>query len=186
MPLAGSRSISLFAPTTVLATILALSGCSSHPDLRMAVYDTLKQNDLRSITVSQDRKAGTITLGGIVGANDRKQQAAQLAAQAAPGYSIIDHIQVRDIGLQDQMREAQKDARLDSAIEKHYRATLAAHKDLKDIQYSVYNQTLTLKGSVKTYEERQQAEDLAKKVPEVEHVVNQIQIAGVKPAADNS
>ncbi len=183
----GSRSAFLVASTAVLASTLALSGCShnGHPDNRMAVYNALAQHDLRSITVSQDRVAGTMTLSGIVGSNDNKQAADQLAQQAAPGYSIVDCLQVRNAGLVGAIKAAQKDVRLDTAIERRYRATLAAHTDLKGVHYSAYNQTLTLKGSVKTYKLRQEAEDLANKVPEVQHVMNEIQIAGDKPSPDN-
>jgi hyperosmotically inducible protein len=93
---------------------------------------------------------------------------------------------VQNAGLVGAIKAAQQNVKLDSAIEKHYKATLAAHRDLKGIHYSAYNQTLTLKGSVKSYKERQEAEDLANKVPEVQHVVNEIQINGSKPSPANS
>jgi hyperosmotically inducible protein len=93
---------------------------------------------------------------------------------------------VQNAGLVGAIKAAQQNVKLDSAIEKHYKATLAAHRDLKGIHYSAYNQTLTLKGSVKSYKERQEAEDLANKVPEVQHVVNEIQINGGKPSQANS
>ncbi len=185
----GSRAAFPLATTVFLAATLFFCGCShnGHPDNRMAVYDLLAQQNLRSITVSQDRDAGTITLSGIVGSSDNMQKAEQLAQQAAPGYSIVNRIQVQNAGLVAQIKEAQKYATLDSAIEKHYKATLATHRDLKGIQYSVYNQTLTLKGSVKTYKLRQEAENLANKVPEVQHVVNEIQInSAIKPSPSNS
>ncbi len=184
----GCRFAFLIASTAVLATTLSVSGCShsGHPDKRMAVYNALDQHDLRSVNVSQDRLAGTMTLSGIVGSNDNKQTAAQVAQQAAPGYSIVDHLQVQNAGLVSEIKAAQKDVRLDTAIEHHYKSTLAAHKDLKGIHYSAYNQILTLKGSVKTYKERQEAEDLAKKVPQVQQVINDIQINGGKPSPSNS
>ena len=146
MPLSGSRSAFLIASSALLATTLTLSGCghNGHPDERMAVYNALDQHDLRSVTVSQDRHAGTITLSGIVGSNDSKQRAEQVAQQAAPGYSIVDRIQVQNAGLQSEMKEAQKDAQLDSAIEDNFKATLASHRNLKEIHFSAYNQTLTL------------------------------------------
>lgn len=97
-------------------------------------------------------------------------------------------MQVDNSGLQGEEETAQKNAQLDSAIEDHFKATLAAHQTLKNdnIQYSAYNGTLTLKGSVKNYKERQEAEELAKKIPQVLHVVNEIQIKTGKPAPANS
>jgi len=186
----GFRSTWIFSSIAIFGVCLAYSGCglSGHPDDRMAVYNTLDQHDLRSVTVSQDRNAGTITLSGIVGSNDRKQRADQLAQQAAPGYSIVDRIQVDSAGLQGEEETAQKNAQLDSAIEDHFRATLAAHHTLKndDIQCSAYNGTLTLSGSVKNYQERQEAEELAKKIPQVQHVVNEIAIRNSKAPGANS
>lgn len=163
-------------------------GCGhSHPDDQMAVYTSLGKNDLRSVTVSQDRDNGTITLKGIVASPTEKQKAEQVAQQAAPGYSIVDRTQLKNLGLQGELKAAQKDAQLDSSIEDHYKDTIEAHRDLKNIHYSAYNQTLTLRGSVKTYKEREEAEDLARKVPQVQKVVNEIQIQnGNKPSPDNS
>ncbi len=178
----------LLPSCTFLAAALAFSGCShnGHPDDKMAVYNALDQNYLRSLTVSQDRHAGTITLSGVVGSPDRSQKAEQVAQQAAPGYSIVNHIQVDNAGLQNEMKSAQQKAQLDSAIENRYKATLAAHHSLQNIQYSAFNGTLTLKGSVKSYQDRKEAESLAKKVPQVQHVVNEIQIKAGKPSPANS
>lgn len=184
------RSALLFTTTGVFASCVAISGCghSGHPDDRMAVYNTLDEHDLRSVTVSQDRDGGVITLSGIVGSDDRKQKAEQLAHQAAPGYSVVNRINVDNSGLQGAEKAAQADAQLDSSIEDHFKATLAAHQALEreDIHCSAYNGTLTLKGSVKSYKQREEAEDLAKKIPKVQHVVNEIQIKGGKPSPANS
>ena len=166
------------------------TGCMrrDHPDVKLAVYNSLDQHDLRSVTVSQDRQAGVITLSGIVGANDRKQRAEQLAQQAAPGYSIIDRIQVDDAGIQGEVQAATQSAQLDSSIEDHFRAALASHRALKtqNIECTANNGILTLKGTVKTAQERKEAEDLAMKVPQVQHVVNEIQVHPGKPSPANT
>ena len=186
----GLRAAWIWCSIAVLGVCLAYSGCGNnhHPDDRMAVYNSLDQHDLRSITVSQNRSAGTITLSGIVGADDSKQTAEQLAQQAAPGYTIVNRIQVQSAGLESDIQSAQQNAQLDSAIEDHFKATLSAHPILKagNIQYSAFNGTLTLKGSVNSYKERQQAEDLARKSPQVQHLVNEIQIKGGKPSPASS
>ena len=163
----------VFPPLTLcfrrIASCNLATGCmgGNHPEVKLAVYNTLDQNDLRSVTVSEDRKAGVITLSGIVGADDRKQRAEQLAQQAAPGYSIVDRIKVDDAGLQGEEKAAVQAAQLDSAIEDHFRATLQSNPSLRNqkVEYSAYNGTLTLKGSVNTVRDRKEAEDLAKKTP---------------------
>jgi hypothetical protein len=98
----GSHSALLPAFTALLAATLGIASCTqgNHPEVKLAVYNALDQHDLRSVTVSEDRRAGVITLSGIVGAGDRKQRAEQIAQQAAPGYSIVDQIQVDNAGLQ--------------------------------------------------------------------------------------
>ena len=178
----ASRFTFLLTSATLLAATLALAGCmhSAHPDQRMAIYNALDQHDLRSVTVSQDRHAGVITLSGIVGSADRKQRAEQIAQQAAPGYSVVDRIQIDTSSIQNEIQSSTQNAQLDSAIEDHFNATLAADRTLKmqKIKCAAYNGTLTLTGTVKNDQQRKEAEELAKKVPQVQHVVNQLQIAG--------
>lgn len=164
-----------------LVGLLALVGCQNHPDVKQAVYNSLDQHDLRSIEVFQDRRKGEITLRGIVGSADQKTSADSLAQQAAPGYAIKDQIQIQAAGIEGMEKAAQKDASLDSAIEDNYKASLQSNKKLEkeSIKYSADNGTLYLKGSVKTEREKKEAEDLAKKVPQVQHVVNDL---AVKPS----
>lgn len=177
---------SLLSAATMLATTVFLTGCmrAGHPDVKLAVYNALDQHDLRSVTVSQDREAGVITLSGIVGADDRKQRAEQLAQQSAPGYSIVDRIQVDSAGLQNAEKAASQTTELDSAIQLRYKARLSANPALKNqkIQFFASNQTLTLRGSVNNARERKEAEELARKVPQVQHVINEIQIRPGKPS----
>lgn len=165
-----------------LVGLLALVGCQKeHPDDKQAVYSALDQHDLASVEVFQNRDKGEITLRGIVGSPDQKTRAESVAQQAAPGYTITDQIQVQSAGIEGMEKVAQKNASLDSAIEDKYKASLQTNKKLEreDIKYSADNGTLYLKGSVKTEREKKEAEDLAKKVPQVQHVVNDI---AVKPS----
>lgn len=185
----GSRPLPLFATTLLLSGFMVPTGCMHHhPDVKLAVYNALDQHDLRSVTVSEDRHAGVITLSGIVGAGDRKQRAEQIAQQAAPGYSIVDRIQVDNVGLQGEVKAATQAAQLDSAIEDQFRAALASHRALKtqNIECAANDGILTLKGTVKTAQEKKEAEDLARKVPQVQQVINEIQVHPGKPSPANS
>ena len=160
-----------------LVGLLALVGCQNeHPDVKQLVYSTLGQHDLASVEVFQDRRKGEITLRGIVGSSDQKAQADTLAQQAAPGYTINDQLRVQSAGIEGTEKTAQKNAALDSAIEDKYKAGLQSNTRLEkdNIQYSADNGTLYLKGSVKSDRERREAEELAKKVPQVQHVVNDL------------
>jgi len=163
----------------LLVGLLALVGCQNRrPEVKQAVYSALTQHDLRTVEVFENRNKGEITLRGIVASADNKATAEQVAQQAAPGYTIKDQIQVQSAGIESMVKSAQKDANLDSAIEDNFKASLQSSKRLEkeDIKYSADNGTLYLKGSVKTEREKKEAEDLAKKVPQVKNVVNDLAV----------
>ena len=160
-------------------------GCNQkaqHPDVKTAVDTAMTRNDLGVVKVSQDRDKGVITLSGDVETGDQKSQAEIVAAQAAPGYSISNELGVRPVGAESQAKAV--DSNLDDAIEKNFKASLKAHKNLDDqsISYNAKNGTLVLKGSVKTDAQKKEAQQLAKAVPNVKEVVNEIE---VKPDKDS-
>ncbi len=172
----------LAVPVVILAAFLVLAGCHryAHPDDKQAVYTALRANQLNSVDVYQDRDSGMITLRGIVGSADQKARAATVAQQAAPGYTITNELQVQSAGLEDLVKKAEVLAAKDRAIEKSYKTALRANTKLRHqrIHYTAEKGVLYLKGSVRTEEEKTEAEDLAKQVPDIDHVVNKI---AVKP-----
>jgi hyperosmotically inducible protein len=121
-----------------------------------------------------------------VNSDDQKNQAATLAKQAAPDYTIANEVGVRPAGAEGQAGSVASN--LDSAIEDNYKASLKAHKNLDDqsIDYSAKNGTLMLKGSVKTAAQKSEAEKLAKHVPNVQQVVNEIEVKPGKHSSANS
>jgi hyperosmotically inducible periplasmic protein len=174
---------------TVLAGALAVAGCHNqpaHPDEKSAVTNSLSSNNLSIVSVSQDRDKGVMTLTGDVGSDDQKTQAENLAKQAAPDYTVADESGVRPVGDQSQARAVASN--LDSAIEDNYKASIKAHKNLDDqsIHYKAKNGTLILKGSVKTVEQRKEAGSLAKQVPNVQQVVNELEVKPNKHSSANS
>ena len=88
----------LIGSVAALSTALATAGCNnkpSHPDEKSAVTNSLNGNNLGSVSVSQDQEKGVITLTGNVTSEDQKTQAANVAKQAAPDYTIADELGVR-------------------------------------------------------------------------------------------
>jgi len=66
---------------------------------------------------------------------------------------------------------------LDDGIENNFKAVLIAKGlDKQSIRYQAKNGVLTLKGSVKSPTQRQEAQELAKNTPNVQQVVNEIQV----------
>ncbi len=158
------------------------TGCDKpqHPAVKDNVVSSLKANSLGDVSVSEDRDKGVVTLTGDVQSEDQKNQAATLAGSAAPGYVVANQIGVRPAGAESQAKSV--DSNLDDAIESNYKAALKAHKNLDDqsISYDAKNGTLMLKGSVKTSKQRQEAAALAKQVPNVQQVVNEIEVSSKK------
>jgi osmotically-inducible protein OsmY len=66
---------------------------------------------------------------------------------------------------------------VDSAIEKSYKAALISNGlDKQHIDFDAKNGVLTLKGSVKTVAQRAEAQTVAASVPNVQQVLNQIDV----------
>ena len=167
--------------TASLFGVFVLVGCNTaqHADVKDAVNSALTSNNLGVVSVSQDREKGVITLTGDVESEDQKKLAESVAKQAAPDYGIANQIGVRPPGAEGQAKAVASS--LDSGIEDNYKAALLAHKNLdaQSISYSATNGSLVLKGSVKTQAQRKEAGKLARAVPNVKQVVNEIK---VKPA----
>jgi hyperosmotically inducible periplasmic protein len=181
------RRHSLYATAAVLAALLVFAGCekATHPDEKAAVTNSLNSNNLSAVSVSQDRDKGVITLSGNVASQDVKNQAETLAKQAAPDYAISDEIGVRP---PEQANAGAVASDLDSAIEDNFKAEVKAHENLNDqsIRCSAKNGTLVLKGTVKTAAQRHEAEKLAKHIPNVQQVVNEIEVKPTKHSTTNS
>lgn len=145
----------------------------------------MTQNNLGVVKVSQDREKGVLTLTGDVDSADKKTQAQTVAQQAAPGYAISNELGVRPVGYEGQAKSV--DSNLDSAIQDNYKAAIKAHKNLDDqsISYDAKNGTLVLKGSVKTPAQKSEANTLARNVPNVKEVVNEIVVKEDKNSTAN-
>ncbi len=181
-----SRSNSKFSPSRTLAAALAgltlcaglmLAGCNkTHPDEKDAVNNALTANNLGVVTVSQDRDKGVMTLSGDVETSDLKQRAEEVAKQAAPDYTVSNQVGVRPVGNESQAKAV--DSSLDNGIEDNCKAAIKAHKvlDKQSISCSAKNGTLVLKGSVKTAAQRTEAGNLAKKIPNVKELVNELEV----------
>jgi hyperosmotically inducible protein len=176
----------LLGSTVVLLGALGLAGCKqSHPDEKPAVTSSLTSNNLTAVSVSQDRDKGVMTLTGNVDSQDLKNQAESLAKQAAPDYTIADEIGVRPPA-DNQAGSAASNR--DSAIEDNFKAEIKEHHNLNDqsIHASAKNGTLVLTGSVKTVSQKKEAEKLARQVPNVQQVVNELEVKPGKHSTASS
>jgi hyperosmotically inducible protein len=175
---ASKKRISAFAMVAAAALLLAL-GCTTtnraNTDYKANVKAALEQADLKDVTVSEDSTKNTITLGGTLHTDDAKARAASVAQANAGPRIISNEISVEPVGNE---RDARKiESNVDDGIESNFKAVLISKGlDKQHIRYDAKNGVLTLKGSVKSTEQRQEAQELAKNTPNVQQVVNEIQI----------
>ena len=153
------------------------------PDNKDAVKNALKSGGYDNINVDQDRDKGVITLKGDVKTEEDKQKAEQLAQNAANGMVVSNQLGVRPEGdAGDQMKKV--DSATDDAIEDHMKAAIASHKwENQHVSYDAKNGVLTLKGDVDTVGQREQMQKVAKDIPGVQQVVNELQVKGAKNSA---
>src|SRR5579872_1466817 len=139
------------------------------------VKQALQQSELQDVTVDEDRDKNTITLGGKVHSEDARQQATEVAKAAAGNRVIANEISVQPVGAESASKDIASDQ--DTAIEKNYKATLIAKGlDKKHIRFDAKNGVITLKGTVASIPQRQEAQQLAQAVPNVQQVLNEIDV----------
>ena len=176
----------LFGAAILLGSAMVIAGCNkSHPDEKAAVNNSLNSNNLSSVSVSQDRDKGVMTLSGNVDSPESKTRAENLAMEAAPDYTIANEVGVRPPEVPNAGSVA---SNLDSAIEDNFKAAIKAHENLDDqsISGSAKNGTLVIKGTVKTPAQKKEAATLAKQVPNVQQVVNELEVKSGKHSTPNS
>jgi hyperosmotically inducible periplasmic protein len=164
---------------TVVATgiLMVGLGCNraSNASYKDGVKRALEQVDLKDVTVTEDAAKNTITLGGVLHSENSKQQATEVAQSAAGNRIVVNEISVQPVGQESQARSIASN--VDDAIEKNYKAALIAKGlDKERIRYDAKNGVLTLKGSVKSAEQRQMAQEVASNVPNVQQVLNELQV----------
>ena len=182
----GARRPFMFGAAILLGGAMVIAGCNkNHPDEKAAVTNTLDNNHLGKVNVSQDREKGVMTLSGNVDSEDAKAQAETLAKQAAPDYTVANEIGVRP---PEAANAGSVASNLDSAIEDNFKAAIKAHENLNDqsIRGSAKNGTLVIKGSVKTAAQKKEVSTLAKQVPNVQQVVNELEVKPGKHSTPSS
>src|ERR1700722_14833194 len=138
------------------------------------VRKALDQAGYTQVSASQDRDKGVVTLTGNVASDDDKSKAESIAKSVAGTEVVSDQIGVRPPG--DESTAKKVDSALDSGIEDNLKAALVQQKFAKDVNYDVKNGVVTLKGDVHSQGQRASAEKLAKNVPNVKQVVNELDV----------
>jgi hyperosmotically inducible protein len=171
-----------------MVTLLAvgiLAGCSQtatkSPDVSDSIRKSLDQAGFKGVSVSQDRDKGVITLGGQVASENAKLDAESMAKSLAGAQVVADQIAVIPVGGEKDAKAVNAD--LDKGIEQNLDAALIQSKMHDTVKYDVKSGVVTLTGEVNSEDKRTRAEKLATRVPNVQQVVNDLQVKNQKASS---
>ena len=176
------KTLKLCLTLLTLLAVGSLVGCSGASrksrDVSDSIRTALDQAGLKNVSVTQDRDKGVVTLGGNVASEDAKAQAESIAKSIATGQVVADQIAVTPPGAEGEAKAVNSD--LDAAIGKNLDAALIQNKLRKGVEYDVKNGVVTLTGEVNSESKRARVEKVASSVPNVQQVVNELQVKGQK------
>ena len=169
---------------TLAALLLCVAiGCTSNkantPDVKDQVSKALANAGYKDVKVATNNDKQLVTLTGDVKTQEDKDKADDVAKSAAAGFVVSNEIGVRPEGVEGEARKI--DSNVDDAIEKDFKAVIIANRlEKQHIRFDAKNGVLTLKGDVEPPGQRQQVEKLAASVPNVQQVVNELDVKGAK------
>jgi hyperosmotically inducible protein len=162
-------------------TLAGCSGTAASPDVSDSIRKSLDQAGFKDVSVSQDRDKGIVTLGGQTVSDADKAQAETIAKSLAGAQVVADQIAVIPPGIEKDAKAVNSD--LDGGIEKNLDAALIQSKLQKSVKYEVKSGVVTLTGEVNSENKRTRAENVAAGVPNVQQVVNNLQIKDQKASS---
>jgi hyperosmotically inducible periplasmic protein len=179
------RHIISYVSLLTLLVVGTLVGCSANPakspDVSDSIRTSLNQAGLKDVSVSQDRDKGVVTLTGHVPSDTEKSQAETIARSMATGQVVADQIAVVPPGVESDAKAVNSD--LDKGIEKNLDAALIQNHLNKHVKYDVKSGVVTLKGEVNSQARRTYAQNVAAAVPNVQQVVNELQVKNQKASS---
>ena len=175
------KILSHWSALLAMAAIGTLAGCSQtakSPDVSANLRTALDQAGLKTVSINQDRDKGVVTLGGQVEGDRDKTQAESIATSIAGGQVVSNQIAVVPLRAANEARSVNAD--LDKGIEQNLDAALIQSKMHDHVKYAVKNHVVTLTGEVDSQARRREAEAVAASVPNVQQVVNELQVKNQK------
>jgi hyperosmotically inducible protein len=173
--------VTLLALLTLGISASCTRASDKSPDVSDSIRKSLDQAGLKDVSVSQDRDKGVVTLSGNVAAEGDKAQAESIARSIASGEVVANQIAVLPPGRESDAKTVNSD--LDKAIDKNLDAALIQNKLEKGIRYQVKHGVVTLTGEVTSQAKRARVQQVASAVPNVQQVVNELQIKDQKASS---
>jgi hyperosmotically inducible protein len=182
------KTIKLFCTLLTLLAAVIMAGCTTtaakSPDVSDNIRKSLDQAGFNDVSVSQDRDKGVVTLGGQVASENAKSDAENLAKSFAGAQVVADQIAVVPLGVEKEAKAVNSD--LDKGIENNLDAALIVNKMHDNVKYDVKSGVVTLSGEVNSEDKRARAEKVATAVPNVQQVVNDLQVKNQKASSSPS
>jgi hyperosmotically inducible protein len=175
--------IALALAVTVVGTLAGCSNFNKAADVSGSVRTSMEEAGLKSVTVSQDRDKGVVTLGGTVTSDDDKAKAESIARSMSGAQVVSNQIAVLPLGAENAAHKVNVD--LDEGIESNLDAALIADRLHDSVKYTVKNHVVTLTGDVNSQSKRARAEEVAAAVLNVDQVVNELQVKKQKATSTN-
>ena len=179
------KTLKLSVSLLAFVVVGVLSGCSGtsakSPDVSDSIRTSLNQAGFKDVSISQDRDKGVVTLGGHVPADADKSQAESIARSFAGTQVVADQIAVVPPGVEADAEAVNSD--LDKGIEKNLDAALIQNEMHESVKYDVKNGVVTLTGEVNSQSKRAAGEKVASRVPNVQQVVNELQVKDQKASS---
>jgi osmotically-inducible protein OsmY len=175
--------------SSLCATALSLAmgaiiGCSSAPkapDVAASIRESIDRSGIKNVSVSQDTTKGVVTLGGHVPVDQDKARAESIARSLAQGQVVANQIEVTPQGMESVAKTV--DSKLDSAIGSNLDAALIQNGWDKAVKHAEKNGVVTLSGSVDSQQLRADVERMAASIPNVQQVVNTLQVKDQKASS---
>jgi osmotically-inducible protein OsmY len=152
-------------------------------DVSDNIRTSLDKAGYKDVSVNHDRDKGVVTLGGHVAADADKSQAQSIAKSIAGTEVVSNQIAVIPPGGESDARNMNSD--LDKGVASNLDAALIDAKLHDSVKYAVRNHVVTLTGDVDSQLTRDQAQLVASAIPNVQQVVNELQVKSQKATSSN-
>ncbi len=166
--------------------VMGISGCAGDrysrstgeqiddESVRMRVNSALRDNaDYKFDGVNVTVFKGTVQLSGFVDTSDQKSKAEYLAGQVEGAKKVVNSITVKN-----QSESANGESADDKSLAKSVQSALGDNPDYKfaEVNVDALHGTVQLSGFVDTSDQKSRAADIAKQVPSVQDVENNITV----------
>ena len=163
----------ILAVVAVLALGAMLAACSRNAnDPKDRVDKALSDANIKGVHTSYDRDANVVHLQGTVNSTDAKQRADQLAASAVGTIGkVLDELKVEGM---DEKPISDQDSLIRDTLKDQVNRDQVLRD--RDINFDVNNGVVTVKGDVRTPEEKSKVTDMVRGVNGVKQMANELEI----------